>query len=306
MANDILEKTSALRVSLSALLMCARDTVLKRDSDMKNKVTFVAIAGVFLFGCFLSAGCKKHDETEGTTGQEDNDGIFTEQDENILTAAADPWPPFIDPDNPTQGFSMEIIRAALKTQGYKVEMEFVPWARAENGVVHGEYDILPPTWRIDEREKVLLFSDPYAYNEVKFLKRKGDPFEYTGMESLTDKTVGTIRGYGYGDAFLSATNFTRDETGDLLQNIQKLLAGRIDLTLEDEIVAITRISAYDEALLQHLEFSENSIQRHGLHIAVGLKNPRHEEIVNAFNTGLAAIKADGTYARIKKNYGMFR
>ena len=56
---------------------------------------------------------------------------------NVITAAMDPWPPFIDPQHPKEGLGLEVIRAAYKTQGYTVRMEYVPWARAEAGVVDG-------------------------------------------------------------------------------------------------------------------------------------------------------------------------
>ena len=101
-----------------------------------------------------------------------------------IVAAADPYPPFVDPKNPLDGLSLEIARAAYKTQGYEVKMEYVPWARAESGVKAGTYDILPNTWHTEARTKELLYSTAYAVNTVKFIKLKGDPFEYTGPERL--------------------------------------------------------------------------------------------------------------------------
>ncbi len=58
--------------------------------------------------------------------------------------------------------ALEIIRAAYKTQGHEVVMEYVPWARAESGVKNGSYDIVPFTWRTDARVKVLLFSTAFS------------------------------------------------------------------------------------------------------------------------------------------------
>lgn len=221
-----------------------------------------------------------------------------------IVAAADPWRPFVDPDNPTEGLSLEIIRAAYKTQGYEVEMKFIPWARAEHGVREGIYDILPPTWRTAEREKYLMYSDPYAYNEVKFIKRKGDPFEYEGLNSLTGKTIGTMRGYGYGTEFLQATNFIRDDVSEFSMNIRKLLADRIDLSLEDEIVARYTIAQELPEMLKEIEFTNNYLTKHSLHVTSGIKNPRHKEIIEAFNRGLKIIKEDGTYSEIMKKYGI--
>lgn len=225
-------------------------------------------------------------------------------DSKVLTAAADPWAPFMDFDHPEGGLVMELVRAALGTQGYEVNVVNVPWTRAENGVRDGIYDILPNTWRTATREEYLMYSEPYVFNEVKFIKLVDDDFEFEGLESLTGKRVGTVRDYGYGTEFLSADNFERDEVANMMINIRKLVAGRLDLTLEDEIVARYMISNEAPELLERIAFTENSLSRNGLHLTVGLKNPRHEEIVSAFNKGLEIIKDSGVYAEILANYGV--
>jgi polar amino acid transport system substrate-binding protein len=221
-----------------------------------------------------------------------------------ITAAADPYPPFVDPAQPKQGISLQVIRAAYATQGYEVEMHFIPWARALDGVKNGEYDILPNTWLTQERAAFLLYSDPYMKNEIKFIKRKGDPFEYKGIASLSGKSVGIVRGYGYGDEFLKATSFTRPEVVEVMQNIKKLVQGRIDLTLEDEIVARSLIKHSAPEMLQQVEFTQNALSTQPLYVTSGLKNPRHKAIVEAFNKGLAAIKANGTYDKILRENGL--
>jgi len=221
-----------------------------------------------------------------------------------IVAAADPWPPFVDPANPTDGLSLEIVRAAYKTQGYDVKMVYVPWARAEAGVKDGTYDILPNTWHTDARAKELLYSKAYAVNAVKFIKRKGDTFEYKGLDSLKGKRVGTVRGYGYGDAFLQSTAFSRDEVADVITNVKKLVSERIDLTLEDEIVATSMVAKEDIKLLDQIEFSKEALSSNSLFVTAGLKNPNHKAIIDAFNTGYDTIKSNGTLAGILKKYNL--
>lgn len=221
-----------------------------------------------------------------------------------IVAAADPYPPYIDPGNPKQGISMQIVRAALASQGYEVEIRFVPWARALDGVKNGEYDILPNAWWTQERATFLLYSEPYMKNEIKFIKRKGSPFEYQGLASLTGKTVGIVRGYGYGDEFLNATNFNKPEVAEVLQNINKLVLGRIDLTLEDEIVARALIASRAPNLLKQIEFTHNALSTRQLYVTSGLKNPRRKAIIAAFNKGLAIIKANGTLDTILRENGL--
>ena len=221
-----------------------------------------------------------------------------------ITAAADPWPPFVDPNSKTQGLSLEIIRAAMATQKIEVEMNFVPWARAEADVKAGTTDIPPNTWLTEERLKDLTYSDPYASNEVKFIKRKGDAFEFNGIDSLAGKTVGIVQGYGYGDEFLKSTKFKKDASTDIVTNIKKLNLSRIDLTLDDQIVVSALLQKEDPSLLSKIEFTKNALTVNKLHITTGKKNKNGAEIIAAFNKGLAEIKANGKLAEIFKKYGI--
>ena len=221
-----------------------------------------------------------------------------------ITAAGDPWPPFLDPDHPQQGVATELVKAAFASQGHELKLTFVPWQRALDGVKEGEYDVLIGAWKTQEREGFLKFSEPYLSNDVKFIKKKGSDFEYSGMDSLTGKTIGTVRGYGYGDTFEKASNFKREEAANLMPSILKVIGGRIDLTLEDEVVAKSLINKENPEALEQIEFVATPMSSNGLYVAGGLKNPKHEEIIAAFNKGLAAIKADGTFDTILQRNGI--
>ena len=225
-------------------------------------------------------------------------------DDKVITAAADPYPPFVDQSDPQEGLSLAIIRAAYKTQGYTVKMEFVPWARAKSLTIEGKYDILPDCWVNDENKKTMLFSDPYAVNVVKFVKNADDPFEYTGLESLKGKKIGTVRGYNYSDAFRDSQDFIKEDVADLITNIKKLTGKRIDLTLEDEIVAKVQITKNDPSLLSQVKFLDKPFDSNNLYVSAGLANPRHQEIIGAFNKGLAEIKSNGEFAKILAGYGI--
>ena len=40
------------------------------------------------------------------------------------------WEPYVGPNLKKQGFISELIRIALKKEGYTLKLEFMPWARA--------------------------------------------------------------------------------------------------------------------------------------------------------------------------------
>ncbi len=220
----------------------------------------------------------------------------------VITAEQDPWPPFIASDG-SSGISVEIAAAAFLTQGMELKMKIAPWARAIDNVKKGKTDVLVATWHTQERTAFLRYSDEYMKNEIKFIKRAGDDFEYKDLESLSGKNVGIVRDYGYGDAFLSATNFTKNETKDLVGNLKKLEGKRIDLTLEDAVVAmaIMKEKGIDPS---KFEFTSGALSTNALHVTSGVANPKSEAIVTAFNTGLKAIKENGTFASILEKYGI--
>ncbi|RND29255.1 amino acid ABC transporter substrate-binding protein, partial [Vibrio cholerae] len=103
------------------------------------------------------------------------------------------------------------------TQGYTVEFTIMPWSRALNDVKEGKIDILPATWFTQERTTYLSYSETYLTNQVKFIKKAGDNFEFAGLASLNGKKVGIVRGYGYGDEFMNDPSFFRPESTDLTQ-----------------------------------------------------------------------------------------
>ena len=230
--------------------------------------------------------------------------LLTWGQQMTLVAAADPYPPYVYPQAPGEGLAMEIVRAAFKTQGYAVKLEIMPWVRAEKGVSDGRYDILVDVWRTEARLKEFMFTVPYAVSRIKFIKRKDNPFEFTGLASLNGLRVGVIRGYGYSDAFNKAGTFVRDEVPSLENNLNKLLVRRIDLTLEDEITARSVLRQMDPKQAEQLDFTNNALASNPLYVAAGLKNPRHKEIVEAFNRGMLAIKANGILPAIEKRYGL--
>ena len=235
----------------------------------------------------------------------DEPSVSPPDNENTITSASDPWPPFACPDHPGQGILIEVTRAAFESQGYTLEHEFMPWSRSWINMLNGDIDIIPITWYTEERAEEVLFSDALLYNHIKVISPKGSNFNYTGLESLEGKSVGTIIGYGYSDEFLEADNFERYESSSFISNIQMLMAERLDLVVEDEVVARHSLSMQAPELVGKIEFSDIPLSVNPLSIVSSYQNPGHEEIIAAFNKGLEQIKADGTYDEIISQLNAF-
>lgn len=216
----------------------------------------------------------------------------------MLSAGADPWPPYIDENLPKGGVSVQIADAALRTQGYTVTNRILPWARAMEETRHARVDLILDAWWSQARSEEFLYSRPYINGPVKFIKRKGVDFHYDGLRSLDDKSIVLVRDYAYGDELLMSTNYTRYTSHDFMQSIQMLVRNRVDLTLENELVARTRIMREAPDLMPLIEFVEEPVSDNYVYVVAGYRHPKHQELIGAFNKGLDMILKDGTYQKI--------
>lgn len=220
----------------------------------------------------------------------------------VVTAAQDPWPPFVQ-KGVDPGISVEIATEAYKTQGYELQMKVMPWTRAMNEVKNANVDLIIAAWKTAERTQFLRYSEPYANNRIKFITLASDTFEFNGLDSLKGKSVGVARGYAYGEAFNAAGGFKRPTANDLIANLRKLSSKRIDMTLEDEIVAKAQMSANDLDS-NKFRFTDNALSDNPVYVVSGISNSRSEKLIAAFNKGLSEIKKNGTFDKVMEKYGV--
>ncbi|MFD2263869.1 substrate-binding periplasmic protein [Lacibacterium aquatile] len=222
----------------------------------------------------------------------------------LSVAALVDYPPFSDVASPQQGFANELLTAALRRAGHEVEVEMLPWSRALAGVQDGTYDILTCVWRTPDREKTMLFTEPFAVNRLVFAKRTNEPFAYRDLRDLNGKTIGTIPGYAYDEDFLKAASFKREEAASVVTNLRKLSAGRIDLTVEDELILRYVLNTQLSDLRMMLELAPGALSENPLHYAISREHPEAEAIARDFNKALAEMKGDGSYDHLLEKHGM--
>lgn len=221
---------------------------------------------------------------------------------DFTIAALKGWPPFSGKDLPNKGFSNDVTQTALERMGHSAEIKVMPWARALEMAKRGKFEVLPSVWYSDERAKKLKFTDPIASNRIVFIKKKGDPFEFNGVESLTGKSVGIVQDYDYSEEFLNAENFERQRANSLKINLRKLLGGRVDLTLGDEFVAKYAMNKNMPDRADKVAYTEGALSEKKLHVTFSRTLDNVDSIVADFNEELEAMREDGTYDAILKRH----
>ncbi len=97
----------------------------------------------------------------------------------------DPWPVLLDPNSQSQGLITELVRTALLSQGYELEMNFVPWSRGMVTIKNNKIDLLLGAWHTKKRNEYLLYSEPIFSSAIIFVKHIDSAFEYQGISSLS-------------------------------------------------------------------------------------------------------------------------
>jgi polar amino acid transport system substrate-binding protein len=222
-----------------------------------------------------------------------------------LRLVADAWPPFTDATMVNGGLATELVTTALARAGYASEFEQVPWARALLGIKEGRYDVLVNAWSSEERTQIGQFSGSYLQNRISFIKRKDSAMTFNGdLTELYPYPIAIVRGYAYSAAFDNDSHLQKVPVHSFAMAVRMLAVDRVKLTLEDEYVARYYLSRESPKVRNSVEFLPQPLAVNQLHILVSLKNPDHDRIVQGFDKAIDAMKADGSYDRLMKQYGM--
>lgn len=221
-----------------------------------------------------------------------------------LRLAGNPWPPFTDGQLANGGLAVDLVSTALRRAGHTTEYVEVPWARVLRGLQLGDYDVAVAAWYSAERTHYGLFSEPYLVNRVRFLRRTGMPIEFTDLDSLRPYSIAVVRGYSYDAAFDAAQQLSKVPVLEFAMGARMLAAGRVQLTLEDELVVQYHLNRDLQEIRASVEFIEAPLSENNLHILVRRSHPLHQQLVHDFNRNMAGMREDGAYARIYRRHGL--
>jgi polar amino acid transport system substrate-binding protein len=215
------------------------------------------------------------------------------------------WPPYADASLPGQGLAVEIVTTALKRAGYTTYIRIDSLDRILQGGALGVYDVFATPWYSEARNEYLDYSKPYLESRIRFVKKKGKDFKFESLADLKGLMVGIVQDYAYDDAFNQSRDIIKIPERNLIQNLLKLTQGRIDLTLDDELVLQYEINRYMPNSISELEFLPKPLAVRGIHIGVSRENPDHAKIVAAFDKAIQEMKKDGSFDSIVAKHNIY-
>ncbi|MDA7088942.1 transporter substrate-binding domain-containing protein [Pseudomonas sp. SA3-5] len=221
-----------------------------------------------------------------------------------LRLVADPWPPFNDQTLLNNGVASDLVSSALGRAGYATTYGQAPWERAVRGLQRSDYDVLINAWYTEERAGFGYFSQPYLINRIRLLRRKGSAIRFEQLSDLYSQRIAVVRGYAYSAAFNSDPRLYKVGVGSFVSAARMVQAKRVELTLEDEIVARYHLGRELSEIRDELEFVAQPLSENGLHILIRRSHPQHQAIAEAFDRAIVAMHADGSYAAILQRHGL--
>ena len=206
------------------------------------------------------------------------------------------WTPFTNQAGQPR-FALDLVEAALGRIGVKSTTTIVEAAQFTPSLLSGKFDGSAAAWKDADRERVLLFSQPYLENRLILVARRGGDVSAAKLASLDGKRIAIVEGYSYGDAIdQSGPTFVRSRTDE--DSVRLLLDGKVDYALIDDLVVQYIVNNYPEEARARLQIGTTPLITRPLHLAVRRSLADAESIVSRFNAQLRGLITDRTYHRL--------
>lgn len=218
------------------------------------------------------------------------------------------WAPFYGEKLEKDGVSSEIAREALKRGGHTVEFHYMPWKRAVSQATKGKkYHALFGCWYKKEREKTFVFSkETMLDGSAHFLAQKDSTISITKPEDLSGLTIGIVRGFATSDALKElfkskkSKRFNVNKKESFFKLIQKK---RVDMVMDNIFVNQESFKKKFPGQSYNLKKVGSDFFNGKLYMCWSKKYPGIQKIVDDFDNNLKAMKTDGTFEKIKKEFG---
>lgn len=209
-------------------------------------------------------------------------------------AEFDPWE-YHDGDD-IVGIDAEVAQAIADKLGMELKIEDMAFDAIIPSVTSGKADMGMAAISVTpEREASVDFSNTYAESALVLLVG-ADNTDITGIDSLTDQTVGVQTGTT-GD--LKASEIVGDDNVDrfntYFEAVESLKQGKVDAVLIDNAPAKVFLSQNSDSIKQAGE--ELDKEEYAIAVAKG-----NTELVDKLNTAIAELQEDGTLDEIMNKY----
>ena len=263
-------------------------------------MSVMAAAGVLtLAGCSNSSGSTAASGTAASVAPAAGDQLSNIQSSGKLIVALEgawqPWS-FHDESDTLVGYDVEVSRAIAEKLGVEPEYVESDWDSLFAGLDAGRYDMVCNGVEVtEERAKTYAFTTPYGYIHTALAVRK-DNEDIHSFEDLKGKTTANSLASTYME-LAESYGATVQGIDTLEETIQLLTAGRIDATLNADVSFYDYLNVHPDA-----DFKLVAQTAEASHVAIPVLKSEDTAYLDALNTAIEELRADGTLKTLSEKY----
>ena len=266
---------------------------------MKRR-TFISLMGVLAAAGVLGlTGCSSKDTASSTAGPAPLNKLDSIQKSGKLVVALEgawqPWS-YHDSSDTLVGYDVEVSRAIAEKLGVEPEYVESDWDSLFAGLDAGRYDMVCNGVEVtEERAKTYAFTTPYGYIHTALAVRK-DNEDIHSFEDLKGKTTANSLASTYME-LAESYGATVQGIDTLEETIQLLTAGRIDATLNADVSFYDYLNVHPDA-----DFKLVAQTAEASHVAIPVLKSEDTAYLDALNTAIEELRADGTLKTLSEKY----
>ena len=272
---------------------------------MKRR-TFISMMSVMAAaGVLTLSGCSNSStSTAASSGASSAAGSSADQlaaiqaSGKLIVALEGAWQPwsFHDESDTLVGYDVEVSRAIAEKLGVEPEYVESDWDSLFAGLDAGRYDLVCNGVEVtEERAKTYDFTTPYGYIHTALAVRK-DNEDIKSFEDLAGKTTANSPASTYME-LAESYGATVQGIDTLEETIQLLTAGRIDATLNADVSFYDYLNVHPDANFKLVAQTEEAS-----HVAIPVLKSDDTSFLDALNSAIEALRADGTLKELSEKY----
>jgi len=217
----------------------------------------------------------------------------------IVVAMEGTWAPWTyhDETDALVGYDVEVAQAIAEKLGVTATFVEGEWDGLLAGLDGGRYDLMVNGVSVTpDRAEKYGFSTPYAYNRMAVIVREEDD-SISAMEDLAGKKTANTISSTYAE---EAEKYGATVTGvdDLAQTFELLFSGRIDATLNDEVVFYDYLRTHPDAGLKIACLSQDPVE-----VAIPMRKGEDAAALrDAVDKALADLREEGVLSQLSLKY----
>lgn len=269
---------------------------------MMNRRTFqLALSAAVIAAVMGMSGCSKEEPAQAQTQASSAAQDLLEQIRakgEIVIATEGTWSPwtFHDKEGKLTGYDIEVGRLIAQKLGVKPQFVEGKWDGLLAGISAGRYDIMiNGVDMTPERQKAYRFTDPYAYNRtVVMVSAQNNSIK--SMQDLKGKVTANTISSTYAE-IAEKYGAKVDGVDDLNQTFELLLSGRIDATLNAEVVYYDYMKVHPQAAIKIAAIDEQVTS-----VGIPLKKEGTEKLQTELNKILSDLRSSGELTKLSNQF----